>query len=75
MTRNRRSRRGRYAASSPSRRRGPPSWYEEDTSPCDCPEDERETTEIRSTTGYSDFFYGKVRCEECGATWCYWIEG
>lgn len=54
---------------------GPPTWFDEDTSPCECSEEERETTTLRSYTGYSDFFYAKVRCETCGETWCYWIEG
>lgn len=53
-----------------------PTWWDsDDLDPCDCPPEERETERLRFTTGYSDFGYGKVRCETCGESWCYWIEG
>lgn len=69
--------RERYDARTHRKRPGwTPSWYDpENTSPCDCPEDERDIERLQSATGYSDFGYGKVRCRTCGDEWCYWIEG
>lgn len=56
-------------------RRKPPTWFDEDTSACECSEAGRETTTVREHVGYSDFYYAKVRCETCGHEWCFHIEG
>lgn len=56
-------------------RRGPPTWFDEDSHPCPCEPEERDLTRIRTASGYSDFGYYRVRCETCGHVWDYWIEG
>lgn len=54
-----------------------PYWYSDDLldSQCACKRTKENTELLHEHVGYSDSWFGRYRCTECGREWCRWIEG